>query len=360
MRKAIVLVLCLLAVAAVLIHGKYYKLKDYSPEWSSVEGKSMRWENALDYCQKLEENGHSDWKLPKIHDFEVLKGEKKGRYWSSNKVKAVSESQENENERAWFYDFEREKRFPAPVSEARNVVCVRNMPGGAVSDIPEEPGVAGVEEVCLHARKTQTEHAWKFYLEMYPNGACANEARTALNKQNSMETAPENPDSMPDNRPVPESQVRVMAEGLEWSGIPVTNISFRDAEKYCRNLRLDGYTGWRLPTIDELRTLVKERKTAAGGECRVSAMSGCLSSKLYNGCWSFETCAEACEHSLDKCSRDNTDGRYSKLGDKIALWSSTSVSDDTSWYWYIDFSNGLLSYGKSDSGSYKLNVRCVR
>jgi uncharacterized protein (TIGR02145 family) len=324
-----VIFLCIAFVISVVSVCLYI----YSPEWSKVSEQSMSQNEALDYCINLREHGHADWKLPKTGDL-ATKGFTEG-YWASN-----SKTEKDE--------------VSAP--ESLRVVCVRNMPEKAGSEAE-----IVIEEVCLHARKTQTEHAWKLYLEMYPDGACADEARDALdNKQISTKVAQENPNIEPDTKSVPNSRLQLKTDGLEWSDKPVTNISFRDAEKYCRKLKENSNQDWRLPTIDELRSLIKERKTASGGECKVSAKNGCLSSKLENGCWSFETCAEACEHSLDKCSRDNIDGKYSKLGDKIALWSSTQTSDTPSWYWYIDFSNGLLSYGKSNSGSYKLNVRCVR
>jgi Protein of unknown function (DUF1566) len=42
--------------------------------------------------------------------------------------------------------------------------------------------------------------------------------------------------------------------GLIWAGRDNgKDVSWKNAVKYCRNLRLTGYSDWRLPTIDELQ-----------------------------------------------------------------------------------------------------------
>jgi len=44
---------------------------------------------------------------------------------------------------------------------------------------------------------------------------------------------------------------------LYWQSRPTTKkFSWRDAIKYCRNLNYGGYSDWRLPNIDELKSLV--------------------------------------------------------------------------------------------------------
>ena len=45
---------------------------------------------------------------------------------------------------------------------------------------------------------------------------------------------------------------------LEWERIPGDKMSYSDADTYCEESSLDGYGDWRLPTIDELRTLVRQ------------------------------------------------------------------------------------------------------
>lgn len=79
----------------------------------------------------------------------------------------------------------------------------------------------------------------------------------------------------------------------------------------CNNRTVGGMTGWRLPTKEELATLY-ERKDAIGG---------------------FRTSANS---------------RY---------WSSTRESDTSSYYYYIDFSNGYLWTMSSGNSNY---ARCVR
>ena len=45
-----------------------------------------------------------------------------------------------------------------------------------------------------------------------------------------------------------------MATGLTWAGKDNDkNVTWKEAGKYCRDLRLAGYADWRLPSIDELQ-----------------------------------------------------------------------------------------------------------
>ena len=140
-----------------------------------------------------------------------------------------------------------------------------------------------------------------------------------------------------------------------WSSRSPDKMDWNHAAAYCRNLEEGGYD-WRLPNIDELRTLVKNRRTASDGDCRVSEKNNCLAST----CWNWETCAEACENSWKKC-KEYYDGRYSKLGDgrgeKVWLWSSSKRWEwnkrDSAWR--VGFESGHVDSGNTDR-SY---ARCI-
>lgn len=132
-------------------------------------------------------------------------------------------------------------------------------------------------------------------------------------------------------------------EGLEiiWSKISYTR-PWEKAKEYCENLDEDGFSDWRLPYVDELRTLVKNHSgTQSGGTCRISEKAGRLSSR-------------------DRTFRD-CDGRkgddFSRLPKKERFWSSSVLSDFPYDRWYVDFSNGGIYTHDTIIENY---VICVR
>ena len=130
--------------------------------------------------------------------------------------------------------------------------------------------------------------------------------------------------------------------GQDWSYPSDYEMTWKEAVKYCDNLTEDGHSDWRLPTISELRHLIKEcPKTMSGGTCRVS--DKCLEGRCYNG-------------ECGGCSW-NSSGAYSEFGEIGWFWSSSTRSDLTDTAWAVGFKDGdVYNYGKS----YNCYVRCVR
>ena len=129
---------------------------------------------------------------------------------------------------------------------------------------------------------------------------------------------------------------------LIWSETKKTNRTQGGCNTDCNNLNEAGYSsGWRLPTINELRTLVQNcSKTVSlpDGVCQVSDDCIQTSCKVENNC---------------KCSSGND---YSKLGDTDSLWSGTKVESNMSAAWYINFSSAYID---STNTSEKKSARCV-
>ncbi len=149
---------------------------------------------------------------------------------------------------------------------------------------------------------------------------------------------------------------------LTWSKISSNYMSYTAATTFCQGSEMKGYGGftdWRLPNIDELKTLITVPSgTPRTQNCAVSEATGHLASSD----WTCSTCTEACTQSTSGtgCSSCNgsSDGRYSKLGDgEVWLWSSSTVSDFTDYAWFVDFGYGDVNGGNEALDYY---VRCVR
>jgi len=124
------------------------------------------------------------------------------------------------------------------------------------------------------------------------------------------------------------------------------------AHDYCWSLSLLGQDDWRLPTISELRSLIRGcDQTELDGSCGVT--DACLS---LSDCWSY---------SCDGCYY------LSGPGSGGAYWPD-SISGNIDWHWsispnpdgifvglgwIINFTDGSVHSNRDDNGSY---VRCVR
>lgn len=145
----------------------------------------------------------------------------------------------------------------------------------------------------------------------------------------------------------------VGCNNLQWSEKAPNEMSWDEAKQYCENLHEGGHNDWRLPNIDELRTVIKNcSKTETGGECKVSEKNKCLHDKCWNSCH--------CE------LKENNGGYYSKLGDddKVWLWSSSVRLDYPYFVWIVGFHYGTVANDPKKDVKYnvepKHHVRCVR
>lgn len=119
-----------------------------------------------------------------------------------------------------------------------------------------------------------------------------------------------------------------------WSDYTANPMEQYNAKRYCEEL------GGRLPTISELRTLIKNcPATEFGGSCGVTDSCSATS------CWD-ETC--------DGCMavRSVEDRKYTRR-----IWSSTVLSDRTDLAWYVYFHDNSVDAIYTFSF---YNVRCIK
>jgi len=137
--------------------------------------------------------------------------------------------------------------------------------------------------------------------------------------------------------------------GLTWQVTPTGgSMSWAAAESHCATLSLDG-GGWRLPTIWELRHLIR-------GCTATESLGAC---EIRNGsCLAWE------------CRSDNCDGCPLVLGPDVDCfwpeelegdcrwyWSSSAVEDGDSVFWGVDFEVAGVTNALYDAS---VLVRCVR
>ena len=139
----------------------------------------------------------------------------------------------------------------------------------------------------------------------------------------------------------PVEEICETVAGRMWSPRASVPMYWPDAVSYCNSLTACGYSDWYLPTINELRTLIRNCPATEPGT------SSCYLE--YENGWFDCHCSG--------CSEDNS-GKYSKLGDAYWYWSSTSQSDLGEYVLCgVYFSTGEIGTNGAYNGG---NVRCVR
>ena len=146
------------------------------------------------------------------------------------------------------------------------------------------------------------------------------------------------------------------ATGYWWQDpAATTQMAFQDAMNYCPTLALGGRPDWRLPTISELRSLIRGCSyTQTGGSCGVT--DNCPSDGKNSGCWNLSCvgCASGGGPGQNGCYWGP-----GTSGDSGTYWSS-SYPAGYAYYgsaWIVLFNLGLV---RESSKSDKNNVRCVR
>ena len=133
---------------------------------------------------------------------------------------------------------------------------------------------------------------------------------------------------------------------LIWSSRNTNSKTWSGANTHCETLEEGGYTDWRLPTIDELRTIIVNCPGAqAGGDCKISDPDHLSES----------------DRVMADCSCEDVSGNstyYSKFGNDTQLWSSSDFADSSDYAWRVYFNSANVNVNVKSSNPYP--VRCVR
>ncbi|MGI6394179.1 MAG: hypothetical protein ACOX2F_05545 [bacterium] len=127
-------------------------------------------------------------------------------------------------------------------------------------------------------------------------------------------------------------------KGGKWSKLTSNHMHWDEAYNHCQSI------GGRLPTISELRTLIKECPfVEPNGECNINI-----------------SCLSVLECRNPECNgcEPTDDGRYSILGDRGIFWSSSNVEGEDGMVWILRSDGGKISPRRVSYGYY--DVRCIK
>ncbi len=125
-----------------------------------------------------------------------------------------------------------------------------------------------------------------------------------------------------------------------------TGSSYRQAVEYCENSRAGGYDDWRMPTIRELRSLIKGCNGTVATESAPCKVGDFSTQKDYN-----DKACHGCEANLPACYQSKEAGGC--LG---RVWSASGVSG---YQGTVAFPTGNISTTYPSAVTH-MYVRCIR
>lgn len=359
--------------------------------WSGKSLKKMHWNDALNYCNNLNEGGYSDWRLPSITVLKTLvlkceesNGCEDATDWKYSKLGDIvflwSSTSDDYSTAGGVYFFNGVAQSHS-VDENFDARCVRREGPETrhinCTELPEHAGWNTVSEIDqtwdwdkmwfppskgIYSEEASTEWCvfkceenYFIYLnpvdftyslclnpcDPNPCAAITNSICTALSAKKFSCSGGTDPGT-----------------GLTWSEKAPNRMTWLDAKDYCSTYSEGGISGWHLPNIDELKTLLVWSRTDS---CKVSEQNNCLS---WDECWTCETCTEYADSSpsVNNCLSMGLigNGKYSKLGDTVNLWSSSTRSDKIEDAWGVYFETAFVNSLEKAHPYGGYDVRCVR
>ena len=274
--------------------------------WQRESASGKTWEEALSYCENSTYAGYTDWRLP------------------------------NKNEMATLIDY----------SKAG---------GSVVSSFP------GMEAEVFVTSTLFSSRVWTgnmYMLGSVPwrvdmaDGNGAEPTFSVRCVRSDLDSAPADGIFECDPK-IGYAPCKDSANDIIWSSRVMFDsdyVSIENAAKGCRELSSNGSKQWRLPTIDELRTLVTPDEIKKGGTCEVT--KNCINAE---DCFDEAKCTVDGEYAIESKLRD-----YGRLlsGTPVEIENADAGDYNYNSLWLINTSYGAISYDSSFNGVESV-VRCV-
>jgi len=358
--------------------------------WSKRAVDRMNWNDAVKYCEDLEENGKSDWRLPLVSEIRTLiqncpdneVGGKCGltdhfdKKYSTQSCSLCGLVEENEYSELW----ENGVFWTSKLNSQNNALrWTLDLYLGTFRVLTTD-SLLSVR--CVRADTGQARSGQK--CEGLVNNGNWNTVDTITQTWNGSQWGPLTLATYNEDSTQKECRY-ICAEGYSiidsscvnndlsesWSTLSNKKMNLVSAQKYCENLEEKGSNSWDLPSVSELRTLIINcEKTETAGSCGVT--DNCLSGGAYfdsecdcynctyswycdsNDCDCY--CGDESTDPFENCpARD--DGNYSEFGDVKTLWTVSVRTDKNQDNWIINFSDATII---SDLKSSIHNVRCIK
>ena len=309
--------------------------------WQKTYATEQTWQEALSYCENLSYASYSDWRLPNKNELASLLNYNKSAdpysdfpnipsdwFWSSSTDIGIINNE-------WHVNFEYATLgHTYGKTSVSNVRCVRSERINDPCNSNPCSSVANSNKICTQ------QNAFEF--------SCGCNSGYFWNGQKCA--------GLPECSATSGTPCKDSTSQLIWSKKAENSMAWQDAKNYCISYTEGGFSSWHLPNIDELRTIFIASRVLS---CQVSETNDHLSIDY----WTCKTCTEqgTVSSSGNGCSDYGTlydDGRYSKLGETKALWSSSIRSGITDYAWNIKFDYGYVSSNPFENSRYARCVRC--
>ena len=308
--------------------------------WQKEPVKKATWKEALDYCESLDYAGHSDWRLPNkneflsLVDYSKIGSEVEETLEDDDEVEAISSFPGMTPDAFW-------TSTPAAVDY---LVWLIHMQYGFV--VPSGEAENSEDEPIVGPQQPQTTKSIKRDEIAEEEGYSVLCVRSDLDKKeeipecNGTGTGPciDSNGTIWSSRIYPEIFVDFDKSFIEYDYGDNKVIYTAYIAEMCRTLNENGSNKWRLPTIDEIRSiLTTEKLKKDGGTCGVTDES-------------------EYSYSEDACTGDEPSKTI--LNDFGAMLSG-SMDDESYRPWLVNVKMGELDSSSFSVSPYELVQRCV-